>query len=301
MKKERLFQVIGLLEDDLIKEAEDEQALVKKRFFINMAWKWAAAAAGILLAVRIGILQNMQNNNASLTSSFYESNGNSATAAAGNENGSISTTAASINEIQDRDREDMICEEKESVAGEKQGAEDSKIGMEGETIQAYAETKGEKEAGENGGYQKEIERVFLYAKIIGEIYQPYQGHVLYLNLEDGGNLSEEQREDLLKVLYSEYRIITITGSLGELSKQGIIDAKTEEIFGIYLSFRITEEEENHFSFQIDCWGGRNVIFERQECSILRKNMRWVIGKNVMFGWKECEAFYNGSEWGYRLE
>ena len=44
----------------------------------------------------------------------------------------------------------MICEEKESVAGEKQGAEDSKIGMEGETIQAYAETKGEKEAGENG-------------------------------------------------------------------------------------------------------------------------------------------------------
>lgn len=284
MKKERLFQVIGMIEDDLIKEAEDYQVTAKKRLFINMAWKWLAAAAGILLIVGTRILQSTKNKNISNTS-FYE-NDNGYPAASGNGD-SLSTTAAGAL------YEAAQSEEKQNIANDS-------LETEKETILAYAETVCDEVTEEEGQTQtqKEIRKVLLYAEIINEIYQPYQGHVLYLNLEDGGNLKEEQIEDLLEILYFEYKITAVTGNIGDFSKRGAVDTKTEELSGVYLSFYITEEDENYFAFQINCWGGRNIS---QNYKNSRKESRWKIGKNITFGWRDCSAFYNGKEWSYKLK
>ena len=41
MKEERLFQVIGMIEDNLIREAEEETIVSKPSFFRTASWKWA--------------------------------------------------------------------------------------------------------------------------------------------------------------------------------------------------------------------------------------------------------------------
>lgn len=236
MKKERLFQVIGMIEDEWIKEAEEEVIIQKKRLPIAAVWKWTAAVAGILVIIGTGVLYQHLNQK-DHSNSMVSLNGSY-----------IATTEA-----------EMV------KSGEGEGLE----------------TNGSREeAVEEDGQDLNVDwsEVFLYAEVIEEIYQPYQGEVLYLNLENGLNLGENQKETLLEVLGSEYGIIAITGNFEELCGQGLIDDKAERISGIYLSFEVTEAKENYFVFQIYCWGGRNVIF----------------------GWQDCYALYKENGWEYEL-
>lgn len=248
MKKERLFYVIGMIEDDLIKEAEDEQIVVKN--WIQMTtWKWAVTAAGILLVIGTGIFYQSRNKNFYSTTSLLENN-------------YIGTTASGI--------ESYGVQETNPINDKKEFAEAL------DSWESSDEDGLEKEHKDGALFEEKV--IVLYAEIIEEIYQPYKGGPLYLNLENNINLDNEQKEILLELLDSEYKIPVVTGRLEELFGQGIIDEKAEEITGVYLSIQLIDEEENGFYFQVDGWGGRNVTFT----------------------WENGYAFYEAEEWSYEL-
>ena len=253
MKKERLFRVIGMIEDDLIKEAEDKQIIQKKSFSITAVWKWTAVAAGMLLIIGVKVFQDNLNKDVHSTTSL---NGSSY----------MEITAAS-----DKVEEEDIYEKSETAAGQSIAAPASSGELDG------SQTDDRKENSEEGYFERN-EKVALYIEVIEEIYQPYQGKVLYLNLENAVNLEKEQKESLSEVLATEYQISVVLGSFEELCKQGTIDAKAEEIEGIYITFEVISEAEDSFSFRIDCWGGENVVF----------------------GWQDCYAWYQENKWNYRL-
>lgn len=261
MKKERLFQVIGMIEDNWIKEAEEETIIQKKRIpmpaFLKwgtVSWKWTAAVAGILLMVGMGGFYRYRNQTSNSTTS---------------QNGAFMETAA-----------DQMLRNEDIGELEMEMMENGEAGFEGEdTVLAdgnYKSEEGIRKPWQSLSDQKR-DTVFLYAAIIAEIYQPYQNGsgVLYLNVEDGFNLEEEQKNVLLEVLNGTYGIDAVTGRFEELCEQGVIDAEAEEISGIYLSFEVTGEEENGVRFQIDCWGGRNVIFGRENCYAFYTEDGWV--------------------------
>lgn len=273
MKKERLFQVIGMIEDDWIKEAEDEQIIQKKPIPVAAAWKRTAAAAGFLLIVGIGILQkNLQQNYNNATASIT-----------GND---METAAAGMEQSKKMEQNDGIAELEAAYERSAEPAQEKQV------LETEWETgdSGNKNGNASGSSYSNIEenkdslydwnsgKVLLYAEIIWEIYQPYKGEILYLNLDSGWNLDEEQKENLLELLDSKYNIPVVTGSFEELCEQNIIDAEAKKITGLYLSFEVTDEEENRFAFQIDCWGGRNVRME----------------------WQECYAIYEADGWNYQL-
>lgn len=258
MKKERLFRVIGMIEDDLIKEAEDEQLIQKKPFFHTAVWKWATAAAGILLIIGVKVFQESFNENGSSTTSL---NGSSY----------IETTVPREDELEN---EEKSYDKSETVAAQSIIESVDLEGIDGSNATGLEEI-GE---GKEEQFLKENGKIDLYSKVIEEVYQPYQGEVLYLNLENGNNLEKEQKEILLEVLRTEYKINVVSGSFEELCEWGMIDTEVEKIAGIYIAFEVTREEENGFGFRIDCWGGKNFVLE----------------------WQDCYAWYQEGEWSYRL-
>ena len=257
MKEERLFQVIGMIEDNLIREAEEETIVSKPSFFRTASWKWAAAAAGVLLLLGVNVFYYNQNKNYNGMTSFYESN-------------SMATTAAGMVQSAQGKQEEVI-EEKEDVLETQEFADNA--GLDGNTAGVSSANL---EEGLKVKYDWQKDMVSFYTEVIEEIYQPYQGEPLYLNLASLSYLDKEQKEALLEELNGQ--ITVVTGTWEELCKQGIVQEEAEEIVGIYMTFQIITEEEKGFVFQIDCQKG----------------------KNIRFGWQECYAWYREDGWSYQL-
>lgn len=247
MKEERLFRVLGMLEDDLIKEAEDEKSIGTKMSAKTAVWKWAAAAAGILLIAGAGLSQGylFTKNNTSTTAENCQE---AAAAGAASELKEKQETAAAL-------YDHVVSEGR--VDAEQENAEEG-ISVASSAESAFFETK------EEGGLLS-ASYESLYLKIIKEVYEPYEGKILYLNLEKVSNLEPEQKEILLDELADKYGIQTITGTFEEFCSQGIIDKEAEEYPGIYLSLEVTEQKEDSFLFSVYIWTGKNHAAGRENC------------------------------------
>lgn len=267
MKKERLFQVIGMMEDRWIKEAEDEMMIQRKPMQLAAVRKWSAAAAGILLIAGAGVLYLHQNRSLDSTTSLN--------------NSAMSATGAGMDNSRKMEKIEMNYSGGEEAIEYENSLETNKSDYGSKDEMEYLDKANQESLYDaDGTYDSKI---VLYADIIKEIYQYYQDYqngdgILYLNLDDGMNLDKVQKERLLEVLDSKYGIVTMSGSFEELCEQGLIYAEAEKISGIYLSFEVTKEEENCLAFQIDCWGGRNVVDK----------------------WENCYAFYEEDGWRYEV-
>lgn len=281
MKKERLFQVIGMIEDNWIKEAEDDiwtqKKWTKKLLIFQRGsgqgenretdsqmqlpvfqkwrlcfWKWAAVMAGLLLIIGAGVLYQ----------SLYRTL-----------DGTIPQNAAFMKTSD----EGMLADGEKTGAGADSKEEEAAF-MADEKLSSEEDGEKDKiESLQSSSVQK-TDLVVLYAAIIAELYQPYQNKILYLNIEDGLQLEEGQKNTLLELLNVTYGITVETGRFAELCERGVIDAEAKEISGIYLSFQIIKEEEDYMTFQIDGWGGIKDVF----C------------------WRDGSAFYKENGWTYEL-
>lgn len=253
MKRERLFRVIGMIEDSFIQEAEEEtKQIVQRKLFLTVAsWKWTAAVAGILVLLGVNIFYYNQNKNGNTITSLNENNYIAATIAE-------AVTAADNNE-----------------GGEKEQIEEKIVEM--QEFSSAIDIDGSNSAGLESVYDWKEHLVSFYAEVIEEVYLIYGENVLYLNLDKAFYLSEEQTEAFMDVLDLN-DITVVIGNWEEFCEQGIIDEQAEEIAGIYIEFQVIEETKDGFEFQINCWGG----------------------KNVVFGWQKCYAWYQEDGWKVKL-
>jgi len=274
MKNERLFQVIGMIEDDFIKEAEEEKQLLekpekarKKQFFNQSTiWKWGAAA-GILLVIGLSskallieknfMSMSTNKNEAITTGGAAQQNENTC------ETNALASTFAEI-------EEENIKEQGKSGGTDR--------GIDGITSQ-------DKAANGLEGSKETIED--LYLEIIYEIYQPYEGYALCLNLEGVSNLTEEEKLWIQNSLISEYEIeIDRKENLEETSYSSLSENVWEEgketlseKKEVYLLIKVLEKQENEFTFAVSFQNGEGVVEN----------------------WENCHAKYGEDKWDYDLD
>lgn len=228
MKKERLFRVLGMVEEDFIKEAEDEKNIkenIKETIFVKTGvWKWTAAAAGILLVAGLG-----------LSKSFLVMNGKNTSTTDRMEN---AAQPYAVSNAGDGNETGAKGAEPSSTAGALW--EDSEMSEECALSDSFYEDK-----------------IVLYLEIIKEVYESYEGKMLYLDLEKASNLTADQKEILQEALMSQYGMEVIAGNFAERSRTEELDKGAAECSEIYLSIEVTEEKENRFAFTVSAWIGKN--------------------------------------------
>lgn len=241
MKKEQLFRVLGMVEDDFIKEAEDEKDIRGILFVKTAGWKWAAAAAGILLAAGLGFSKSflVMNNKNTSTTGRVEMEALEDIAEA--EDAGLSETAAQTYAAASAANENGAGAGKAELSSTA-GAlwEDSKEGVESNLSASFYEDK-----------------MVLYLEIIKEVYESYEGEILYLDLGKVSNLTVEQKEILQDTLMTQYGMEVIAKNFEGLSRQEVLDEETAKRAEIYLSIEVTEEKENGFAFTVLTWIGED--------------------------------------------
>lgn len=236
MKKERLFRVLGMVEDDFIKEAEDEKNIRGTLFVKTAVWKWTAAAAGILLVVGLGLSKSFLMMNEKNTST-----GNRTEMAAldgvPEDAGSLETAAQTYAAAN-------------TANGNESGAGRAELSSTAGAL--WEELEDDSLSGDF--YE---DKMVLYLEVIKEIYVTYEGKQLYLDLEKVSNLTEEQKGILQDTLMSQYGMEVIARDFEERSSQEALNKETVEGAEVYLSIEVTEEKENGFSFTVSTWIGNN--------------------------------------------